>query len=240
MRIDQVKPLRWLLAELIVIVLGILIAFQVEDWRQERENKGSEVKAFEEVLSDLDSIELVLLDAIETAEKSTPSAVKLVGLIQTREGGEEEFLESIAALNVYMIGVAKGTYAYDGLLAAGRFAAVENSDLTKEMRLFFSIRKPWIYSLNATQVEYYNDLVTRIYLDIRQIPDSDFSSNLESRSEISVPIDEFLNDPQLMDDLLGFVRRSEDLKDLFQSLLDDIERLREGINLHLGSLKSSF
>ncbi|MEP5567585.1 MAG: hypothetical protein ABJN62_07115 [Halioglobus sp.] len=239
MRVDQVKPLRWLFAELIVIVLGILIAFQVEDWREERQNKFLEVKAFQEVLSDLDSIELTLLDAIRMAEESTPSAVKLIGLIQSGEGGEDDFLESIGALNVYMIGVAEGTYAYDGLLAAGRFAAVENSDLTKDMRLFFSIRKPWIYSLNAMHVEHYDNLVTRIYLDVRQIPDLNFSSNLKSKSEISVPIDEFLNDPQLMDDLLDFVRRSERLKDLFRSLVDDIKKLREDINLHLGSLRPS-
>lgn len=239
MRVHQIKSLRWLLAELVVIVLGILIAFQVEEWRQEREDKVLEVKAFEEVLSDLDSIEQSLLEASETTDESTRGAATLVELIQSGEGTEEEYLESIEALNVYLIGVAKSTYAYDGLLAAGRFAAVDNPGLTDGMRFFFTRRKPWIYSLNAMHVEHHDDLTDRIYLDIRQVPDKDFSSTMSSHSEISVPIDEFLNSPQIMDDLLDFVRRSEGMKELFQMLLGDIQLLREDIRLHIRSLRSS-
>lgn len=239
MRVDQIKPLRWLLAELVVIVLGILIAFQVEEWRQEREDKVLEAKAFEEVLADLDSIEKALLEASETTEESTIGAVRLVQMIHSRKGSEEEFLESIEALNVYLIGVARSTYAYDGLLASGRFAAVENPSLTESMRFFFTRRKPWIYSLNAMHVEHYYDLMDAIFIDIRKIPDVDFSSTLKSHNKISVPLDEFLKSPQVMDDLLDFVRRSEGLKELFQMLLDDIQQLREDINLHVVPLGSS-
>ncbi|MEP6390329.1 MAG: hypothetical protein ABJ056_10445 [Halioglobus sp.] len=238
MRVDQIKSLRWLLAELVVIVLGILIAFQVEEWRQERENRVLEAKAFEEVLSDLDSIEMALLRASEITKESTLGAVSLVQLIQSREGSEKEFLESIGALNVYLIGVAKSTHAYDGLLTSGRFAAVENPALTESMRFFFTLRKPWVYSLNASHVEHYNDLMDKISINIRTIPDEDFSSTLSSHDKISVPMNEFLKSPQVMDDLLGFVRRSEGLKELFQMLLDDIQELREDIGLHVATLES--
>lgn len=46
--------IQWLAAELVVVVLGILIAFQIDEWREELANEERGISALESILIDLD------------------------------------------------------------------------------------------------------------------------------------------------------------------------------------------
>ena len=47
--------MRWLFAELVVVVLGILIAFQVDNWNNLRIERSSERTALEQIILDIES-----------------------------------------------------------------------------------------------------------------------------------------------------------------------------------------
>lgn len=50
----RLTSMRWLSAELVVIVLGISIAFQVEEWRSERAERRQERELLQSILTDFD------------------------------------------------------------------------------------------------------------------------------------------------------------------------------------------
>ena len=51
---DKLRSLRWLFAEVVVVVLGILIAFQIDEWKTQREERRQEIVSLEAISSDLE------------------------------------------------------------------------------------------------------------------------------------------------------------------------------------------
>ncbi|MFV8817351.1 hypothetical protein [Haliea sp. E17] len=234
MHVTQVKSLRWLFAELLVIVLGISIAFQVEQWRQQHEDKAMETRAFREVLGDLDNIEKAIAEAAGSLDAATESASDLVQLIAAENTDENKYLESILGIHVYLIGEAQDRTAYEGLLEAGRFAGVDNPELTVHLRNFFTLQKPWVYSLNIRHIERYDNLMNTIYRDLQRVPDADFSTTRKSHIAFAVPLNEFPRSPTMTNDLLGFIASSQTMKERFAFLQQQLEDVRGEIDLYLG------
>lgn len=119
MPLIQITSVRWFVAELIVIVLGITIAFQVEEWRQDREELEQQHKAFLEVLLDLDAVEFSVNQALLAVETSTKAAVDLVALIQSGSEDDAAYLERILNMRTYLLGVTSDSTAYEGLFKDG-------------------------------------------------------------------------------------------------------------------------
>ncbi len=235
MRLSQSKSLRWFFAELLVIVLGISIAFQVEEWRQHRHDKVLEAKAFQEVLGDLDTMEHAVGEAIETYGFSSDHARKLVGLIQSGSPDESAYLEHIANMAVYLLGEAEDQFAYMGLLDEGRFADVEDTELTAGMRQLFTLVKPWIFSLNLRHIELYDELKEEIFRDVKRVPDEDFSSTGKSHNVIAVPIEEFPSSPEVVNGLLKYIDSATLMIEKLQLLQQEIVTLRQAIHANLES-----
>jgi len=87
------QSLRWLFAELVVIVLGILTAFQVNNWNSARIERAAEKTALEQLLVDIRSDNVKNARALRTWER------QLAGVYQLREqlaGGEPRSREKIS------------------------------------------------------------------------------------------------------------------------------------------------
>jgi len=233
MPLIQMTSMRWFVAELIVIVLGITIAFQVEEWRQDREELEQQHKAFLEVLLDLDSVEFSVNQALQSVEASTEAAINLVALIQSGSEDEAAYLKHIFNMRTYLLGVTSDSTAYEGLFKAGRFAGVDDQEALHRMRLFFTITKPWIMSLNDYHISRFNDLKEILYLDLRRVPDEDFATTVNSRWEFRVPPSEFPSDPQGLSEIIGFISSSQRIVGKYQRLLRDIATTRESIETYL-------
>jgi hypothetical protein len=238
MRINQSKPLRWFFAELLVIVLGISIAFQVDDWQQRREDKALEIKALHEVLGDLDTMESSVSDAMSEYGVYVKRAVQLVTLIQARNSDESKYLDSLS-LGVYLIGESDTQYAYEGMLDSGRFANVDDPELTTRMRIFFTLRQPWIYATNVRHIALWDELMEELYRDIKRVPDKDFQSTEKSHLEISVPLDQFPTSPTAVSGLLEYINSTKNMINKFKLILQDIEDTRQHIAEYLKKQSSA-
>ncbi len=243
MRFNQSKSLRWFLAELLVIVLGISIAFQVEEWRQHREIKALEVKALHEVLGDLDSMESSILAAVDTYENSANHAIQLFQVIDSGSAGdsagESVYLDHLSSINVYLIGEAEDQFAYEGLLDEGRFANVDAPELTSDMRTLFTVIKPWIFSLNVRHIALHDDFKEGVYRDLRRVPDADFASSGKSHYVISVPIDEFMASPGARSELLGYIDSTGSMIEKFHFIQQKIGEVRLSIRNYLDAQSSA-
>ncbi len=235
MLINRMQSMRWLFAELLVIVLGILMAFQVEEWRQQRLDKQVQALAFAAVLKDLGDIETSVTAAIAELESSTLSAAKLVRLMQSDSATEEEVLDSISKMGVYLLGESEDQSAYAGLLAEGRFSGIGNDQLNEKMRTFFTAVKPWIYSLNIRLIGRHDALGEKIHQDIKRVPAEDFDTSYQSERVLAVPVAQFPSAAGVQSDTLEFIHLCQSMIAHFQRLLTDIESLRTDIRRHLES-----
>ena len=90
---DTVSAVRFLAAELVIVVLGILIAFQVENWRESRAEREAEAVALAGLASDL-SADLDLIARF--VERSERRAAAMDGLLRSLQSGMAEAPEVFA------------------------------------------------------------------------------------------------------------------------------------------------
>lgn len=74
---NRSMSLSWLFAELMVIVLGILIAIQVEEWRQYRQDRKHEKDVLASIQRDVDNI-LSQYEELERHYKSSMEGSKIL------------------------------------------------------------------------------------------------------------------------------------------------------------------
>lgn len=136
--------LRWLLAELTVVILGILIAFQVDAWRSERSEAVRERQYLTDMLRDLENDVLSLESAIAQRQERLPAIRRLVVLL-TDPATDQSFEQELIALEHRAVTGSVASFipvtlTYEKMQQAG--------DLT-------TVRDPALYQ---TIVEYYQFL----------------------------------------------------------------------------------
>ncbi|PCJ25757.1 MAG: hypothetical protein COA96_06945 [SAR86 cluster bacterium] len=86
---------RWLLAELTVVVLSILLAFQIEEWRVSRSERSIEIANLEAILSDLDDRERTTSQVIYFARETQQGISEFISLMQNTQNLDgDEFITS--------------------------------------------------------------------------------------------------------------------------------------------------
>lgn len=134
------QSLRWLLAELLVIVLGILIAFQVEEWRTDLADRRAEEIALNGIISDLS------LDAeiLSLKDQRLNTRIESINLLITHLNSAKERDSLIIAEHFRATSMGSGatysTSAYSGLVQEGRLSIIQDANLRSQIQRYYDIR----------------------------------------------------------------------------------------------------
>lgn len=78
------KYSRYAIGEIVLVVIGILIALQINTWNEERKTSNLEKETLKEIVENLDDIEQDLLEAIELTDHLNSYTDSIIHLIETR------------------------------------------------------------------------------------------------------------------------------------------------------------
>jgi len=122
------KYLLYATGEIILVVMGILIALQINTWNQERISKDKEVKILKELRSDLLTNRVIVQTTIDVLEKTNIRIVQLMDYFD----GKLELSDSIIHLNLEIVRRLRqfeyNEAAYESLKALG-FDVLENDSV---------------------------------------------------------------------------------------------------------------
>ena len=122
------KYLLYALGEIALVVIGILIALQINNWYQERLSKDKELKVLREIRSDLLINRTIVRGAIERLERSNKRLVELMDYFDGKTG----LTDSVLHFNLeYVRRLGRFEYndaAYESLKTLG-FDIIENDSL---------------------------------------------------------------------------------------------------------------
>lgn len=128
-------------AEFVLIVVGVLVAFAVDDWAARRSARMEEARYLERLLSD------VRRDSALYEDLFLPSLVRAESiLVETRPiargdapfpADTIDFLENLAYTHVTPVLSISGT-TYDELLATGTLSLLQSQDLRSEVVAYYS------------------------------------------------------------------------------------------------------
>ena len=131
----SIKPnsIQWLLSELVIIILGILIAFQVEEWRDYQNDREAEVALLQAFHIDLTK-RMHVMDIYTSVKKQNIEAIETITeLFRTKP--EVTYTELIphleAAFRNYLINDSKARSM--GMLESAKLDLILNKTLRMQL-----------------------------------------------------------------------------------------------------------
>jgi hypothetical protein len=163
-------PYRWLVAELLVIVLGVLIAFQVEEWRTERQDRDLEREILNSILSELELREDSYQRYIDSLTLSSNAIGEFDSYLRNgNERSEDEVVQLYRdTWQSYLWGADSPTYL--SWRDSGRVDIISDDDLRSSIYDYFSIQLPYIGYLTRINQENRKLYVESSLKDIYRLP----------------------------------------------------------------------
>ena len=127
------------LLELLVVILGIFLAFQVERWYANQLQQDRVYSRIHELADDFDENGAVLEHSVETRRRGYDAGTLLLEADQRLEGeiSADEFYAALAAASKTVTPkIRRGSY--DGLISTGQLELIEDEILKAELANFYT------------------------------------------------------------------------------------------------------
>lgn len=140
---DIGKRWRWLFWETLIIVLGVLIAFAVNDFWAERQDRELEIQYLKRLHADIKGDEEWLSDYIETPLVMKFDALDAIApVVRGREPVPEDLETFLINVTRGGIGGASPTYfvtatAFEDLKATGNLRLIRNTELRSKINRYY-------------------------------------------------------------------------------------------------------
>ena len=127
------QSVRWLLAELVVVVLGILIAFQVEEWRTNRGDQQFYRASLQAILVELEDEYSDFQRAIPSVDRQLKSAARLSSLLRGNQPRDEAQIVEAYGVTLSSYDWRPNASTYTGLRESGRIYLLSDSELVERL-----------------------------------------------------------------------------------------------------------
>ena len=169
---DDNRPLkyaRYAIGEIVLVVIGILIALQINNWNEDRKQQLEINGALSQILNDLKQDKEVL-DFYDQIESKHIDYLKLISKDDYRSVGLDSILGS---LDHYMY-FTKNNNGYAGLKESGKISNINNETLKSSMTNYYEITYESLMEASRFAGTFTNERVIPYSLEHLN-PDIDFS-----------------------------------------------------------------
>lgn len=187
------KYSRYAIGEIVLVVIGILIALQINNWNEHRKDSNLEISFLKRLRNDLVSDTIYLAERLIRTKKQKAKQYKFVHEIYNIQRSKDEFLKVLKLQNWDSDNLVMQTSTFEELKNSGQINIIKNEELKmKLINLYrdydlavqhfleinnFSSREFLPSALGVTPKYYFQDL----YDDERQFEGTDWT---------------FINDPE--------------------------------------------
>jgi len=138
------QSFRWLFAELTVVVIGILIAFQIEEWRDGLADLNSEQTALRGILNDLLAEQVVLNQQVESARRQYAGVEALENQILNNSGKNAEAIGQAYRDATFGRGFNPASPTYSGLKDNGLLHLIADTNLSSALYNYYEDSQPFL------------------------------------------------------------------------------------------------
>jgi len=221
------KYLLYALGEILLVVIGILIALQINTWNEELKNQKNEYRFYRDTLSDLEKDSTKLNDLTIYYNNRIEHAAWLLKKVRNPDSPfeNEEFGKHVEPL---YIGPLLVTYnsSYEAAKSSGVFANFQNKEILKNLNQFYAdfdelndIAESTLNSLEsnleplmASITENYITLESGAYVIMSDWHGRsgfyEFIDDIKDERNLTVDIKAFIQKPQFEHYLIGDLGRS--------------------------------
>tara|TARA_R110001606_G_scaffold151997_1_gene292591 strand:- start:725 stop:1402 length:678 start_codon:yes stop_codon:yes gene_type:complete len=141
------KYLKYAIGEIILVMIGILLALQINNWNESQKMNKWEHRFLIDLKSELKS-NLLQLESIDTNHKTVGNAcIELKELLKTATIKDKTKIDSIYNLTLFLTTFFPTTGVYDSGLSAGKIENINNNKLKYAiMNLYNHFFKRMVYN----------------------------------------------------------------------------------------------
>jgi len=136
-----IKYLRYAIGEIILVVIGILIALSINNWNENLKNKKLETSYLKRIYKDLDNDLLQFEGTIKLAQERNKRVLFLEQAIKDSQlvnKSSDYFVKSIVYAN-YTYRPAISNHSFEELKSSGRLALIKNEDLRVSIAKYYDL-----------------------------------------------------------------------------------------------------
>jgi hypothetical protein len=224
------KYFKYAIGEIVLVVIGILIALQINDWNENRKNKNLEVDYILRLIEDLEEQDAYMLTFIGYYERVRINAFNAIQHVEHPELALKQPKQSL--IHFYqasqIMDVIQRKSTFDELNSSGQLNLIRNKDLRKLVISFYT--EDWSYSVATNFNNTYREILrsilpNSIQNDIR-LNCGDIYIRTKSTTSVKLP------------ETCEIQTTAETAKIALSMLIKDIEIYR-GLNLLEGNLDAS-
>ncbi|MEQ8313730.1 MAG: hypothetical protein RL839_12210 [Gammaproteobacteria bacterium] len=232
---STIQRVRWLLAELLVIVLGILIAFQVDEWQTDRNNRISERESLTSINQDL-KIELRELEGLtQTLHFNRQIWLRMMTLLRDNHNPSEH--DIISTLERYRGRPLEPTNsAFTSLIESGRLNLVSDGDLRLKLVDFYQVKQRRLHFVIEQHRDSRDEYIEILLMDIDFKIDPEYETNLDYARELIIPPEKFPSHPSLQRVLVDLDQSYLNLIRRIDETIAQMEELKTMIELHIDAI----
>ena len=127
------KYFKYAIGEIILVVVGILIALQVNNWNEDRKSKILEVKILHRLRQDLVTDTLYLNDRLQRTISLQAEQYEFIHEIYNTQKSEREFRKILKLQNWDSDNLVMQTSTFEELKSSGQINIIENEGLKIQM-----------------------------------------------------------------------------------------------------------
>ncbi len=134
-----IKYLRYAIGEIMLVVIGILLALQINQWNQNRINHNTEKEYYQRFLDDVFLEELIINQQIVATKERLLSSSKLLSLLQRKNSGLKQIANAIrnsVARADFTIKPTKHTY--EDIKSSGNLKLIKDYELKNKLDRYYS------------------------------------------------------------------------------------------------------
>ena len=240
--LNHLKQQHWtgVFIELVIVVLGVFLGLQAQDWNQARQDRIRELSYLTRIAAELDTSISSIKHAIDTEKQRQAygelliRSVKDVDLVKANPG---RFIAALMQAG-WTYSPAIGDATFQEMKSAGDLGLVGNAGLRSEIVSFYSFvneGEQWNYSRQLDQTEYTKRGAGILTLGERQAVMNAFENSVDNAGVPKVSVDEALEARKRMlarPAFIDWLPQSTDRED--RTMTDSIElhraeRLRQHI-----------
>lgn len=235
---ERAAAWRWVLGEILIVVVGVLIALAVDGWRESRRDDRTEAQYLSSIVEDLDNDFAELGRAGVQAEASAAAARTVLGVLsgQARSLPGDSLAYAVEYAG-FLYFPAYFPYTFNELVSTGNLRIIRDSQLRREIAAYYNLiesEKQWWDRYRGIQERYTRAMQGILGPDIRgqitsgrllQVSEEDhlrILRELSARADLTGSLEGmiWLQDRQIRWHAVNR-RRGEHLRALITATLDD-------------------
>lgn len=177
------RYLLYAIGEIVLVVIGILLALQINTWNEKRKNREQELVILDNILQDLSTDREGLLEMIDRRESKAASADAMVGYYDGQP------IEKLSDYYVHWLNVlfwethSPRNIAFMELVNSGNVSLIRNADIRNSL---LDINASY-ENLYAVRAHMYDDYSLYLYAPYSRI--IDYADGIQAWSDPDTPID---------------------------------------------------